>query len=558
MEQKKGLAALLQPSKTNDPNVWDSLAGKAPSDQLNDVKKELVKLTKISTDNLKEQRRSTKSLREIEKVITKPENVALPAIAPAQQKEQMAVKAEAEQKESANNESIFSSASLGGLGGAAAAAGALGVSGITEGASKVWDKTKDAVSGAASATVDAAKTYYKNLKEGKAEPGLAQVLDEQERQRKVDVAGDIAAQSQQEAINANEVKDVKAAQATLRVANVEPTQEAVQAQAAREAMQRGMNQRRRGKQTTKPIEDDVTGDVVAQARQEAYPSGADSSGEQTFNIKFSEATFAQADPENYKKFVDYKNKRYTEILEGEKKKGFSEGTAKAYAGLKAKKDAIIKFRKEIEAAGADKTNENQAQPAQEKTQSNLSASKDAVEARTQELLQKYPESMRSDPSVVRDAREEAQMEISAQPASRASSRIDDLEKRGADLRAVAAEYGMTGKVSGTYEGGQLTKIRDASGKEVDVSDRLSAEQKRNVNAARQLRAANERSGEMANQINQQSAENRELNKQISQPVVQPVVIQNNNNMSSQNFVPINAQPRVNSSFSKYQEKTASY
>lgn len=534
MEQKKGLAALLQPSKTNDPNVWDSLAGKAPSDQLNDVKKELVKLTKISTDNLKEQRRSTKSLREIEKVITKPENFTLPAIASAQQKEQMAVKADTEQKEKSNAD-VFSDVSLGAVGGVI---GGGAVQGVISAGKDVLNMTKD---------------YFKNLKEGKAEPGLAQVLDEQERQRKVDVVGDIAAQAQQEAINANEAKDVKAAQATLRVANVEPTQEAVQAQAAREAMQRGMNQKRRGKQTTKPIEDDVTGDVVAQARQEAYPSGGDYSDEQTFNIKFSEATFAQADPENYKKFVEYKNKRYREIISEEKKKGFSEGTAKASAELKAKKDAIIKFRKEIEAAGADKTNEKQAQP---------------VEARTQELLQKYPESMRSDPSVVRDAREEAQMEISAkensatniqtQPASRPSSRSQDLEKRGAELRAVAAEYGMTGKVSGTYEGGQLTKIRDETGKEADVSARLSPDQKRNVDAARQLRAANERSGETANQISQQSAENRDLSRQTSQPVVQPVVIQNNNNMSSQNFVPINAQPRVNSSFSKYQEKTASY
>ena len=140
----------------------------------------------------------------------------------------------------------------------------------------------------------------------------------------------------------------------------------------------------------------------------------------------------------------------------------------------------------------------------------------------------------------------------------ARKEVRAAQERGAEVRAAATEQGMTGKVSGKYEGGQLTKVSDESGREVDLTDRLTPEQRKNVNAAREMKAANERSTELQNQLTQESAQNRELNREAPAGQVQPVVIHNNNNMASQNFVPIQAQPRLPSSFLMFQQRNAAY
>jgi hypothetical protein len=91
---------------------------------------------------------------------------------------------------------------------------------------------------------------------------------------------------------------------------------------------------------------------IPPAEQPAQQPESQVEPRETTEIAFSEAKFAEADPENYKLFVDFRKQRYNEIKEEEKKKGFSESTVKDVAERKARKEAIIKFRKEIEAAGA--------------------------------------------------------------------------------------------------------------------------------------------------------------------------------------------------------------
>lgn len=59
-------------------------------------------------------------------------------------------------------------------------------------------------------------------------------------------------------------------------------------------------------------------------------------------------------------------------------------------------------------------------------------------------------------------------------------------------------------------------------------------------------------------LNQLSAENRDLGREETSAPVQPVIIQSNNNMASQNFVPTPAQPRSQSSFARIQERNAAY
>ena len=76
------------------------------------------------------------------------------------------------------------------------------------------------------------------------------------------------------------------------------------------------------------------------------------------DIQFSEATFAQKDPENYKKFVEYRNKRSEEIYNKRAEKFTSstseqrKETTKQISQDLAKRDAVLKFKGEIEAAGA--------------------------------------------------------------------------------------------------------------------------------------------------------------------------------------------------------------
>lgn len=76
------------------------------------------------------------------------------------------------------------------------------------------------------------------------------------------------------------------------------------------------------------------------------------------DIQFSEATFAQKDPENYKKFVEFKNKRTEEIYKQRIEKydnnisQQSQEINKQVSQNMANRDAVLKFKGEIEAAGA--------------------------------------------------------------------------------------------------------------------------------------------------------------------------------------------------------------
>lgn len=85
-----------------------------------------------------------------------------------------------------------------------------------------------------------------------------------------------------------------------------------------------------------------------------------SGGTTNTEIQFSEMAFAKADPGNYKKFIEFKNQKTEEIYkqEIEKRKLSKDAppqileTLQKVAASKAKIEAIKKFQKEIEAAGA--------------------------------------------------------------------------------------------------------------------------------------------------------------------------------------------------------------
>lgn len=79
------------------------------------------------------------------------------------------------------------------------------------------------------------------------------------------------------------------------------------------------------------------------------------------------------------------------------------------------------------------------------------------------------------------------------PTGITSTREAPLESRARELETVAKERGIQGKVTGVYEGFQLTKIRTEDGREIDVSDRLTPDQMKSVQAARTMRAMSQRS-----------------------------------------------------------------
>lgn len=78
------------------------------------------------------------------------------------------------------------------------------------------------------------------------------------------------------------------------------------------------------------------------------------------DIEFSEMEFAQKDPENYKKFKEFRKERIEYHLDqrnkkrGGKKTTQSERMDRTFAETQARTDAILKFRNEIQAAGAGK------------------------------------------------------------------------------------------------------------------------------------------------------------------------------------------------------------
>jgi hypothetical protein len=84
---------------------------------------------------------------------------------------------------------------------------------------------------------------------------------------------------------------------------------------------------------------------------------------------------------------------------------------------------------------------------------------------------------------------------------REKNEIQQMKERNRKLRKAAQSLGLDpNKVTGTFEGEKLTGIIDESGKEIDVSDRLSEEDKKSVNAERSMRAAMQGTQQSAPQV----------------------------------------------------------
>ena len=84
------------------------------------------------------------------------------------------------------------------------------------------------------------------------------------------------------------------------------------------------------------------------------------STQSTTKASFNEAEFAQKDPTNYKKFVDFRNTRTEQISKNSPFAKTDPETASSIAEVKATEEAIIKFKPEIEAVNAGKVSSTES------------------------------------------------------------------------------------------------------------------------------------------------------------------------------------------------------
>jgi hypothetical protein len=327
------------------------------------------------------------------------------------------------------------------------------------------------------------------------------------------------------------------------------------------------------------------------AKAGAAVTGQPTESKTTTSIQFSEMEFAKKDPDNYKKFVEFKGKRTEEIAKDQAKKfGKKEPSNIDYeiAETKAKVEAIKKFQKEIESSGAGKVETKNAtlnKEQQAKTGSEPGVGKTGVTApsdivtaskssgtdgklvtsgstptaaKTNSIAHGVSSSIVGAVPEIGTGKTSTQVSPS-NPAAIASGKAklarmrSDMDTQGEKLRSEATRLGIDPNTAkGTMEGGVLTKITDSSGKEHSIE--VSEKDKRSVEAARSMRAMNERSGQLAaaasasmgSEVNKQSTENSDLTREANmrQSAVQPIISSNVSNNNTQSFVPIKPSPRA--------------
>lgn len=315
---------------------------------------------------------------------------------------------------------------------------------------------------------------------------------------------------------------------------------------------------------------------------------------------FSENEFSQKDPENYKKYIEYRDQEYKKALESIDPKSGTKRERSQIARTKATNSAREKFAKEIEAAGAGKMevteSGNKVEPVQQPVSKVESVAPDTSTINVSDTntpnvpaTKVEPSNNKAGPEINKAgvdrahanmdriaARLQAQRTGSAgqqskpeelppkietldsnvqAPTPKISARENRALDQAAEIKRVAKELGLpANKVEGKFEGGKLTAIVH-EGKEIDVSDRFSAEDKKQVDVARRLRSMNESGSRlqaesgtsMGADVSAASAENADLKQTNAPNVTVPIVSTNVNNNNSQQVVPIKAGSRNGSS-----------
>jgi hypothetical protein len=304
-------------------------------------------------------------------------------------------------------------------------------------------------------------------------------------------------------------------------------------------------------------EKDVTGGPGAKNPVAASKAGTAAPAEtvdgKKVSIQFSEMEFSQKDPDNYKKFVEFKEKRTEEIARDQAKKfGKKEPSSIDYqvAESRAKVEAITKFQKEIETSGAGK--------------SVAAAEKKSVDGQVtpKETIDGKPAAVAAQP---RSLEEIAMAE--AKKYGRDTPNIDD--KKFAQRQVQTEKLKTAGVTEGEFTGGALKKASDEDARIYSNAydnaggEGLSAVQKKTLAKDAVEAARAKRTMEQGSTVAQTSTENADMAREASgRGVANNTVV--SNNVSSNNttkIVPMKANPRpeyTGSSLDRYTNRITVY
>ncbi len=262
-------------------------------------------------------------------------------------------------------------------------------------------------------------------------------------------------------------------------------------------------------------------------------TGQPAESKTTTSIQFSEMEFAKKDPDNYKKFVEFKGKRTEEIAKDQAKKfGKKEPSRIDYeiAETKAKVEAIKKFQKEIESSGAGK-----------------------VETKSATLNKEQQAKTGSEPGVGKAGAvpEIGTGKTAVQPVQKPTT-VTDTHTKIANERVVPGQP-LSEK--------QMTVI----GMSKSMGNSYSPEIEAQYNKQKQVAAVETKpsSNNTGPSVTQASTENSDLTREANmrQSAVQPIISSNVSNNNTQSFVPIKPSPRSErsgSALDRYNDRVSAY
>lgn len=268
-------------------------------------------------------------------------------------------------------------------------------------------------------------------------------------------------------------------------------------------------------------------------------------GTETTSIQFSEMDFAQKDPENYKKFVEFRDKRTQEISQDEAKKFGRKEPSRVdtqIAQERAKVEAIKKYQKEIEAAGSGK----------------VETKREGINKEQQAKTQSKPGEGKSG-SVETDRSKAAKESVANQMALGAmgDSPGTVTTKSVTTKTQIANEDVVPGKPLSEK---QMIAIDMAKSMGNKYSPEIEAQYAKQKSSAQVTPASGSVAGPT---VAKESTENAELTREVNKPAppAPPIVSSNVNNVNTQSFVPIKPSPRPErsgSALDRYNDRVAAY
>lgn len=407
--------------------------------------------------------------------------------------------------------------------------------------------------------------------------GLAQVLDEQDAERKKAAeVGPPRALFEQKRAEENQAADYKAAGETMAAAGyttvtgrgalnpgakeMEPAdfEQAQQAQAAREAVGRGLRQRKRNEaseinpEQNKPSIFSKIGSSVTNLKNKiefAYNRGvSETPGDQEVNRRMEEIISAREKEGNP---LEEYSQEYNDIS-NKIRKEIESKNPNAFVQAEQKIGAKTEINTSSSQSG-DRYSHLQTRDSATTSSKSLFGSEFLGGLATKKGLSK--EFSIGSSHVSRDQNGERSEEFSNIIADRVSGGFfgRDKYKVTLDGEDVDVDKQYYRQIKSLLDAG---KPKEAAAVARHIRDQQSPISLKSPEETVTPMSASASS--LPSALNQLSTENRDLSRESTNTASQPVVINNNTTTGSQNYVPLQAQPRLHSSFSRYQERSAAF